>query len=418
MFWLAEGDSNTKFFHAQASSRKRVNHIQYLLDETREKIDNIDAMSELIKGYYQDVFSNTNTTLTSQDGENENVVSMEQNAMLVADMSFEEFDLAVEQMHQDKAAGPDGLNAAFFQHLCGLLGKEVFSCCKNWLQDCSFPAELNDTNLVLIPMKEVVERLTDLRPIALCNVMYKILAKVLAYRLKQILPVIISENQSAFVPGRNITDNVLVAFELIHSMKQKKRGYEGGVALKLDISKAYDRVDWKYLQQRLYAMGFDGKYIKWMMLYVTTVQYAVCFNGRLWGPIHPQRGLRQGNPISPYLFLLSAEGLSKSLTEAVTANAISGWRIFPTAPAISHLLFANDSFLFFKASNEEAARVKALLNEYKFLNGHAMNFQKSGVFFSANVRRDKQMEIAEVLGVYNDLGEGKYLGLPSLIGRS
>lgn len=264
----------------------------------------------------------------------------------------------------------------------------------------------------------MVEQLIDPRPIALYNVMYKILAKVLANRWKQILPVIISENQFAFVPGINITDNVLVAFEMIHLMEQKKRGSEGGVAPKLDICEAYDRDDWKYLQQKLYAMGYDGKFIKWMMLWVTTVQYSVCFNGWSVGPIHPQRGLRQGDPIYPYLFLLCVEGLSKSLTEAVTANAISGWSICPTAPAISHLLFTDDSFLFFKASIEEAAMVKALLNEYELLSGQALNFQKSGVFFSANVRRDKQMEIEEVLGVYNDLGEGKYLGLPSLIVRS
>lgn len=87
----------------------------------------------------------------------------------------------------------------------------------------------------------------DLRPIALCNVLYKIITKVLSNRLKEILPGIITENQSAFVPNRNITDNVLVAFELLHFMRQKKRGVEGEVALKLDVSKAYDRVNWGFL---------------------------------------------------------------------------------------------------------------------------------------------------------------------------
>lgn len=134
----------------------------------------------------------------------------------------------------------------------------MHKCCNEWLRVGSFPTDLNETPLVLIPKKENVESMGDLRPIALCNVLYKILAKVLTNRLKTILPGLISENQSAFVPGRNISDNVLVAFEMLHYMKRRKSGREGEVALKLDISKAYDRVDWQYLRDRMHLMGFSG----------------------------------------------------------------------------------------------------------------------------------------------------------------
>ena len=119
--------------------------------------------------------------------------------------------------------------------------------------------------------KDNVEEVKDLRPIALCNVLYKIIAKVLANRLQKILPGIISEEQSAFVPGRNITDNVLVAFELLHYMKRKNGGQEGEIALKLDISKAYDRVNWAYLRSQMQYMGFFAKWISWVMLCVTTI---------------------------------------------------------------------------------------------------------------------------------------------------
>ena len=248
--------------------------------------------------------------------------------------------------------------------------------------------------------------------------LYKILAKVLSNRLKVLLPDLISENQSAFVPGRCITDNVLVAFEVLHHMKRSKTGQRGEVALKLDISKAYDRVDWNFLKQRMRSMGFCRTWISWIMMCVRTVSYEVCFNGSSIGPIIPERGLRQGDPLSPYLFLLCVEGLSDSINIAATNGVINGSKISATAPVITHLLFADDSFLFFKADAIEATAVKELLNVYEQQSGQSVNFQKSGVFFSSNVRLDKQRELIDILGVTKALEDSKYLGLPSLVGRS
>lgn len=338
--------------------------------------------------------------------------------MLVADLSFEEFSTAIKQMHPDKASGPDGLNPAFFQNFWSILGREVYECCKIWLNTISFPAQLNDTNVVLIPKKENACCLKDLRPIALCNVLYKILAKVLSNRLKILLPNLISENQSAFVPGRSITDNVLVAFEVVHHMRRKSRGSEGEVALKLDISKAYDRVNWSYLKARMQAMGFCQKWIQWIMLCVCTVSYEFCFNGVSVGPVCPSRGLRQGDPLSPYLFLFCVEGLSNALDKAACEGRIRGSQVSPTAPTLTHLLFADDSFLFFQANTVETTAVKSLLNEYEALSGQSVNFQKSAIMFSSNVRQSERAVLSGILGVSNDLQQGKYLGLPSFVGRS
>lgn len=159
-------------------------------------------------------------------------------------------------MHPDKVSGPDGFNPTFFQQYRSIFGRDVFNCCKEWLEVGSFAVNLRDMNVVLIMKKENACRIRDLHPIAFCNVLYKILTKVLANRLKSILLGLMSENQSAFIPGKNIINNVLVAFEVIHYMNSKKRGQEGEVALMLDISKAYDRVNWSNLQMRMQAMGF------------------------------------------------------------------------------------------------------------------------------------------------------------------
>lgn len=124
---------------------------------------------------------------------------------------------------------------------------EVFRSCMNWLKNKEFLEGLNDTNIDLIPKKEYADNMKDLRPIVFCNVLYRIIAKVLSNRIRSILPSIIMKNQSAFVPGRSITDNVLVAFEVLHYMRRKKSG-EGELALKLNVSKAYDRVDWCFFK--------------------------------------------------------------------------------------------------------------------------------------------------------------------------
>jgi hypothetical protein len=181
---------------------------------------------------------------------------------------------------------------------------------------------------------------------------------------------IISEAQSAFIPGRLITDNALIAFECFHSIKNCKRENQNFCALKLDLSKAYDRVDWEFLNGVMERLGFCDKWRRWIMVCVTSVRYSVRFNGELLDPFAPTRGLRQGDPLSPYLFLLIADGLSNILERYKTDGLIQPIRICRATPGISHLLFADDSLLFFKAEVEQARRIKKALNLMKIALGN------------------------------------------------
>jgi len=144
---------------------------------------------------------------------------------------------------------------------------------------------------------------------ALCNVLYKFIFKVLANRLKVILHKCISNNQSAFIHGRSILDSTMVAIEVIHYMKTKTRGQDGWVTLKLDISKAYDRMDWEYLKEFMIKMGLDNKWIHWMAMFFKSADYSILVNNKVVSPVIPVHVLQQGDPHSPYLFIICAEGL-------------------------------------------------------------------------------------------------------------
>ena len=291
------------------------------------------------------------------------------NKELLAEFKAAEVWKALKQMHPTKAPGPDGMSPLFFHQYWDVIGSDVISCVLKVLNSGVLPCELNETYICLIPKVASPKKIIEFRPISLCNVVYKIISKVLANRLKRILREVIDESQSAFVPGRSITDNVLVAFETMHCIDMRRKGKEVLMAVKLDMSKAYDRVEWSYLEAIMRRLRFHEKWIELMMMCVSTVSYLVLINGELKGKIIPSRGLRQGDSISPYLFLLCAEGLSAMLKKEVRDGTIKGVAVSRGAPSISHLLFVDDSIIFCRASVLECDRVMKVLEDYERVSG-------------------------------------------------
>jgi hypothetical protein len=271
------------------------------------------------------------------------------NDMLDKLFTEEEVEKALFQMAPGKAPGVDGFNAGFFQAHWEMLRPCVVPAVLNFLNGGELSEKVNKTLLVLIPKVSNPQDLSQYRPISLCNVLYKICLKTMANRMRTILDEVVSEEQSAFVPGRLITDNVLIAYECIHHLK-KKKGKIGECAIKLDMAKAYDRVEWRYLEAVMKALGFSEQWCNLVMKCVTTVSFSVCVNGVFSETFKPTRGIRQGDPISPYLLLLCAEGLS-SMIKSIGPQYISrGVRVSRHSPWISHLLFADDCLVITQAT--------------------------------------------------------------------
>ena len=210
-----------------ASVRRRENKIVKLQDDDGIWWSDQQDISRVTVDYFQNLFRKCgNQAVLNLDYVGRRV-SSDQNDKLVAPFQLEEFTRAIRHMHTDKSPGPDSFNPAFFQHFWDLIGSHIYQSCVGWLDQTHFPSNLNNRTIVLIPKTENPSSMKDFRPIGLCNVLDDILAKVLANSLKAILPSIIDESPSAFVPGRSITNNVIAAFEIIHHMKSKRHGNSG-----------------------------------------------------------------------------------------------------------------------------------------------------------------------------------------------
>ena len=268
----------------------------------------------------------------------------------------------------------------------------------------------------MIPKINSPEKVTQFRPISLCNVVYKVISKMIAARLKIILSDIISPTQSAFVPGRLITDNILMAYECFHTIKKKRAGKEGLCAIKLDMHKAYDRVEWCFLKEIMLKLGFKESWVNLIMKCVSSVEYRVRINDDEMESFKPTRGLRQGDPLSPYLFLLCTEGLTALLANAEENGNISGIKVCRDAPSISNLLFADDSLILMRANPRSAEALKSLLDLYSAASGQMVSVEKSSIFFSPNTKVEDKAQICTILNIMIEVLNDKYLGLPANVG--
>ncbi|KAA3480785.1 reverse transcriptase [Gossypium australe] len=376
------------------------------------------------RNWKKEILTDKLATLLEADRDEENLAEIidtkihlnmeieEDNTNLKANFTKEEIQIALKEMRPTKAPGEDGLPAIFYQKCWPIIGEDVANYCLQQLNKGMDVSLINKTNIVLIPKVSIPINISQFRPISLCNVIYKVIAKAIANRLRLVLHKCIDAAQSAFVPGRLIIDNVLLAYEILHTLKNKKIGKRGLMAVKLDMSKAYDRVDWNFVQKVMENMGFDKTWFHMVLKCVSSVSYSVIINGLASESFCPHRGLRQGDPLSPFLFLFCGEGLLSLMRLEKAENIIKGVKASKSGPAIFHLLFRDDCILFAEATERDAISLKQILMEYERNSGQRVNFDKSTVFFSTNTQEREKMAISQVLAVRRSNDIERYLGLP------
>ncbi|KAA3478521.1 reverse transcriptase [Gossypium australe] len=253
----------------------------------------------------------------------------------------EEIKKALFDMAPLKAPGSDGFHAFFFQSQWDLVGGAVCEWVQGIFDGNKFEEELNNTLIVLIPKKKSPEDFSQFRPINLCSVLYKLVMKVIANRLKVVFLKYISPEQAGFIAGRNISDNIIIAQEVIHSMRSKKGGKKW-MAIKLDLEKAYVRVSWKFIEMSLITAGIPEKIRKVIINAISSSTMQILWNGVPSRPFKPARGIRQGYPLSPYLFVLCMEWLGYLIKSEMKTGKWQPIRLSRSGPALSHLFFVDD----------------------------------------------------------------------------
>ncbi|XP_019198912.1 PREDICTED: uncharacterized protein LOC109192673 [Ipomoea nil] len=415
--WISSGDRNTTYYHAAATVRKSRSSVHRLLDDNGVWISDASEMRSHVRNFYSQLFLGESNGILG-GGLHANFPRLREIdwACFNRAVSKEEVHNALKDMKPFKAPGPDGFQAGFYQHMWPKTGDDVFRLVQQAFLTGVLPEGLNDTLIALIPKVKGPETIKQFRPISLCNVSYKIITKTITNRLKLILPKIVGPYQSSFVPGRQITDNVLIFQEVMHTMRGKQ-GAKGYMAIKLDLEKAYDRLSWDFIQDTLEQAGFTGLLKDLMMTCIRTPTLSILWGGERLEPIRPTRGIRQGDAMSPAIFVLCMERLSQLITSAVENQVWKGIKLASNGPVLTHLCFADDMVLFTEVSVAQIEVVKNVLDRFCAASGQRISLNKSQVLFSKNTVPGLADDLTRRLNIARTMDFGKYLGVPAIHGR-
>lgn len=407
---ILEGDRNTTYFQAIANQRNRKKRID-ILEGPNGLVEDDVAMMEIAVNFYKDLFkkeTREGISLSTNFWDDRDKVTNEENEMLTSPFSEEEIKQAIFSCYAEGAPGPDGLPFLFYQKFWNFVKEDIVSMFEDLFTGTLDLHRLNFALLTLIPKEEGARNMKKFRPISLCNCSFKIFSKVLTIRLGRIANRLISQQQSAFIKGRYILDSVVVAHEIVHSIHKDNTH---GIILKLDYEKAYDRVNLDFLVEILESRGFSPVWISWIQKLIRGGSVGVTLNGNDSSFFKSGKGLRQGDPISPILFNLVGDVLTKMLEKAANAGLIRGLPYNSNSQGVVSLQYADDTILFSSIEENHLRNLKGTLAWFEKISGMRINFHKSELI-PMNLDEEDTHRIAHIFGCpVGDLPI-KYLGIP------
>eukprot|EP00253_Pinus_taeda_P004750 PITA_04750 len=414
--WLKEGDKNTAYFHKQATVRKTRNNVNAITDNEGNQHNNQESIKRAASLYFKSLLTENHEEADYSEllQHLSKGISQEVNDSLNREITEEEIRKAIWTLQPDKSPGPDGFLINFYRDHWPLIRKDLLKMLRGIQRKGKMGGFTNSTFLALIPKENRPTSFSRFRPISLCNSSYKIFMKIIATRLQPLLPSLISENQGGFLSNRQIHDTITLVQEAIHSSTSRQ---EKGFVLKLDLANAFDRVRHSFLFAVLRKMGFNAAFISTIAACISGPWISPLINGCPCEAFQSTRGLRQGCPLSPYLFILMAESFSSALDHNRRVGLISGIKFGNGVKNINHSQFADDTLLIGGASTTIARRFKTLLDQFMKYSGGAINFHKSCIY-GWNISNHTAHSIANIFGVAykTNWDHFIYLGMPVSLG--
>ena len=411
--WADVGDRNTPFYHRTVSQHASRNHIHYLKDTDYRMLFSMDDIKAHAANYFQGILGSTVLPFSAASSEDLTSLlpfrctELQQN-YLKREVTAAEIKATLFSMPMNKSPGPDGYSVEFIRASWDTVGEDVIKAVREFFRNGKLLKDMNTTAISLIPKKPEACSLSDFRPISCCNIVYKLISKIIANRLKPILSECVSPNQAAFLKGRSLGENVLLATELIKDYN--KSSCHQSAMLKIDIRKAFDTVCWEFVTKVLAAQEFPPMFIAWIQECISSPRFSIAINGELAGFFEGKEGLRQGDSISPYLFIMLMEVLSRLLDRA---QAEGSFRLHPLCsdPKLTHLLFADDLLVFSDGSRMSTAAIKETMNLFKNWSGLDINETKSEIFYGGYSDIQKSV-LSDFSGFQRGEFPTRYLGLP------
>lgn len=265
----------------------------------------------------------------------------------------------------------------FFKASLDIIKEDLMKVIKEFEVTGNLDWRLNVTSLKLIPKTSGAVSFHNFRPISLIGGVYKIVSKLLAERLKTVLPYIISDYQGAFIHDRQINDGIIIAAEVIDS---RIRANKSGIVCKVDFEKAFDNVKWNFIDFAMERFGFGIRWRNWIKWCISFPRFSILINGEATSCFKSQKGIRQGDPISPFLFIMVVEILSLMIKKTPAGGLITGFQVAKNGTVINHLQFADDLVVFLDDCEEEFLNLKNILFAFELVAGLKVNFLKGAIF--------------------------------------
>ena len=402
------GDSNNNFFFKRCKSRWNHNKILQLNDASGNTCTGHNAVSRIAVDYYSKLLGTSHSVNSLPEDISLPSITAAQALDLQVPFSNDDIFKTLKTMAKNKCPGPDGFTVEFYLASWSIVGDDVCNAILYFFNTLHLPRIINSTALALVPKSQSPSSMADFRPIACCNTLYKCITKMIASKLKRIMPSLISNPQSAFIPGRKIGDNILLCQALLRDYHVQTGPQR--CAFKIDLRKAFDSLNWDFLRTVLTKMGFPGPFINLLMTCVEGSMLSIKLNGAIEGFFAAKSGLRQGDPLSPYLFVIAMEVLTACLKKH-TASPSFKHHWCAKDLDISHVMFADDVFLFCHGDNTSVDKLMMGLQDFSLCSGLIPNNLKSS-FYSSNISQDTHDYIRDSTGFTEGTLPVKYLGLP------